>query len=143
MPIKPLGLAVRAVLVDDQNRCLLLRRSQLNKRFAGQWEWPGGKAEKEEGVFTALIRETEEETGLKICPTRLVGAVETELPLVRVIILCLEATTIGGEFKVSDEHDDAAWVPFEKFATLPLSEQTRHLMLQYASQKMTSTSAKS
>jgi len=46
--VKPFRLAVKAVIFDDQQRCLLLRRSAINHHFVGCWEWPGGKVDEGE-----------------------------------------------------------------------------------------------
>jgi ADP-ribose pyrophosphatase YjhB (NUDIX family) len=50
---QPFRLAVKAVVIDDANRCLLLRRSAANKNFVGCWEWPGGKVDPGEDFASA------------------------------------------------------------------------------------------
>ena len=53
---KPFSLTMKAVIVDDQGRTLLIRRSKANKNFTGKWEWPGGKVDPGEDFAVAAIR---------------------------------------------------------------------------------------
>ena len=114
MNAKPFRLAVRAVIRDDAGRCLLVRRSAFNKSFVGQWEWPGGKVDAGEAFEDALRREVREEAGLEIEILRLAGAFEFEMPQARIVTLCMEARPSGGTLRLSEEHDEHAWVPLEE-----------------------------
>ena len=60
---KPLRLVVAGVLVDGDGRLLLGRRA-AGKSFAGYWEFPGGKVEKNETPEGALVRELREELSI-------------------------------------------------------------------------------
>ena len=110
-PVKPFRLTVKAAILDDQQRCLLVRRSAFNRNFIGCWEWPGGKVDDGEDFAMALLREAREETGLELEITGLAGATQFEMPKAQVVLLCMEARITGGEIKLSEEHDDLAWVP--------------------------------
>jgi 8-oxo-dGTP diphosphatase len=132
---KPFKLAVKTILEDEQGRCLLIRRSSISKHFAGCWEWPGGKVDPGEDFADAMLRETLEETGLEIELTSLAGATEFEMPLVHVVALCMEAKVTGGELKLSDEHDDSAWVPWTEFDQWNLTEHIKTFMLDYIKKK--------
>ncbi len=57
-------LVSAALLVDPNNRILLAERPE-GKSMAGLWEFPGGKVEDGETPEGALIRELEEELGIK------------------------------------------------------------------------------
>jgi 8-oxo-dGTP diphosphatase len=61
---KPLVLVVACALVDPDNRVLLAERPH-GKSMAGMWEFPGGKIEAGEIPEHALIRELDEELGIK------------------------------------------------------------------------------
>jgi 8-oxo-dGTP diphosphatase len=132
MDKKPFGLAVKAVICDDHNRCLLIRRSSANRHFVGAWEWPGGKVDSGEDLATALVREVREETALAVEITGLAGAVHCEMAAVHVILLCLEARRVSGEIQLSDEHDQFAWVEFEHVAQRELTPQVKAFMVNYA-----------
>jgi 8-oxo-dGTP diphosphatase len=132
---KSFKLAVKAVIFDEQQRCLLLRRSRGNKYFVGAWEWPGGKVDDGEDFAGAVLRETLEETSLEIEITGLAGSAEFEMPVVNVVMLCMEARLTGGELKLSEEHDEWAWVPLNEIDRLALPDQIRGFMLDYAKRK--------
>jgi 8-oxo-dGTP diphosphatase len=134
---KPFNLAVKAVIFDEQQRCLVLRRSRANKHFVGAWEWPGGKVDDGEAFADAVLRETREETSLEIDITGLAGATQFEMPAVNVVMLCMEARIVDCQINLSEEHDDFAWVPLNEIDRLLLPEQIRGFMLDYAKRKGT------
>nr|WP_319387869.1 8-oxo-dGTP diphosphatase MutT [uncultured Cohaesibacter sp.] len=57
-------LVVAVALVDEDNRVLIAQRPE-GKTLAGLWEFPGGKLEAGERPEVALVRELEEELGIK------------------------------------------------------------------------------
>ena len=66
-----LTLGVRALVIDGDNRLLLIRHT-----YTRGWHFPGGGVEFNETVQTALERELLEETGIGIngrCPAELFG----------------------------------------------------------------------
>lgn len=132
MPEKPFGLAVRAILLDRQGRCLLLRRSNVCNSFVGTWEWPGGKVDVGESADVALRREVAEETGLKIELTGVAGAYPLEIAGRQIAVLCLEARTIGEEeVHLSEEHSDFAWAPLGELTQWELAPALRDFAARY------------
>ncbi len=61
---KPTHVAV-AVIVNTEQEVLLALR-QPHQHQGDLWEFPGGKVERNEAVYDALLREIEEEVGLTI-----------------------------------------------------------------------------
>ena len=129
---KPFSLAVKAVILDAGGRCLLIRRSTANLHFVGQWEWPGGKVDPGEDFASAVIRETREETSLEVEITGLAGATHFEMPKVNVVLLCMETRIVGGEIKLSDQHDQFVWVPLTELSHWKSPEQIANFMLGYS-----------
>jgi mutator protein MutT len=121
-------LAVKAVILDNQHRCLLLRRSPANRNFVGYWEWPGGKADPGEDFATALHREIREECGLEVELTGLAGASEFEMPAARVLLICLTARCTGGELQLSHEHDAFDWVRLEELPQRQILEPMKPVL---------------
>jgi 8-oxo-dGTP diphosphatase len=58
-------LVVAVALIDADGRILLSKRPE-GKSLAGLWEFPGGKLEQGERPEAALIRELDEELGIKV-----------------------------------------------------------------------------
>jgi 8-oxo-dGTP diphosphatase len=52
-------VAVKAIVLDSKGKILFL------KDFKGEWDLPGGRINKGESLIDALVRECEEELGLK------------------------------------------------------------------------------
>ena len=65
MTEKPIVLVAAAALVDPDGRVLICQRPP-GKQLAGMWEFPGGKVEKGETPEQCLIRELDEELGIKV-----------------------------------------------------------------------------
>jgi 8-oxo-dGTP pyrophosphatase MutT (NUDIX family) len=67
-PPGPLRLSVKAFLLDDSDRLLLLDCADPDRPGVCWWELPGGGVEPGEGEVDALVREVLEETGLAVDP---------------------------------------------------------------------------
>jgi 8-oxo-dGTP diphosphatase len=116
------------VVFDAAHRCLVLRRSAENHSFVGCWEWPGGKPDPGEDLDTALRRELREECGLEVDFLGLAGASEFQMPVGRIILLCLLARPTGGELRLSHEHDAFAWLPLAELAQRPILEAMKPIL---------------
>lgn len=60
-----LVLVAACALIDPDGRVLVAQRPE-GKSMAGLWEFPGGKVESGERPEEALIRELEEELGIRV-----------------------------------------------------------------------------
>jgi 8-oxo-dGTP diphosphatase len=98
-------VVVGAAIVRD-GRVLAARRT-TPAETAGRWEFPGGKVEPGETEAQSLVREVEEELGLRIRVGRwLTGAEEIgQGYLLKVALATIEA----GEL-VPTEHDEVRWL---------------------------------
>lgn len=85
-------LVVTTLPVMDDGRVVLLRRGIEPGR--GAWAQPGGFLEVDETVAEAAIRETLEETGLRVRPGEIVG-LYTRLEAA-VVVVVFEAPVVGG-----------------------------------------------
>lgn len=133
---KPYRLAVKAVIFDFQNQCLIIRRSPACRHFVGFWEWPGGKADEGEDFASALIREVREETGLEVEICGFAGATCFEMTAVYMVLLCLETRLLGGELRMSEEHDQFFWVPLSELERYSFTPGVGEFMLDYARKKV-------
>lgn len=123
MSDKCFSLSIKAVIRDEHGRCLRIRRSLSSGYNAGKWDLPGGKVDPGETFDEALLREVEEETGLRIRLTRVAGSAESEAPTRKVAYLIMEGQLISGEIQLSEEHDKSEWVELGKFCDKDLCAQ--------------------
>ena len=116
------GLAVRALLTDQDGKILILKRSTDSKTNPGKWELPGGKVNQDESFDHALIREVYEETNLKIALEHVVGASEQNLHIIRAVHIIMSGKIIEGELNLSSEHEGYAWVWMETLKDYELAD---------------------
>jgi ADP-ribose pyrophosphatase YjhB (NUDIX family) len=83
----------------DRDEVVLLRRG-IEPGY-GQWAQPGGFLEIDETAIEGAVRETLEETGLLVRPTRIVGLYSR--PQAAIVVVAFEATIVGGEFRTCEE----------------------------------------
>ena len=135
MSAKLFILSTKVVILNDQGRCLLIRRSMSSKGSPGKWDLPGGKIDPGEAFETALAREVSEETGLTITIRRVLGATESEAPDKKVVYLVMGATVSPGKVKLSSEHDAHVWASVSEIEKgdlqFGLLEQFRPFVLSY------------
>ncbi len=117
--------AVSAAIIRD-GRVLIVQRAQPPMR--GVFTLPGGVVEIGETLHQALVREIEEEVGMKIEPVALAGHRDV---IVRdgngkverhFIILPFAARWLSGEPKLNHELADARWVLPNEIADLQTTE---------------------
>ena len=128
------GLTVRALIEDSSGRCLLVRRSPANARFAGTWELPGGKVESGENLASALVREVREETGFGVAAEELLSACEFEIGQLHCLALLWRARGCDGQLLLSEEHDASTWLPLAEADSLLLNPHIRELFSRMAPQ---------
>jgi 8-oxo-dGTP diphosphatase len=122
-PIQPPRpqLAVSAAIFRD-GKVLLVRRARSPAN--GFYSLPGGRVEYGESLATALHREVDEETGLKIEALGLAGWREV-LPSAsgggHYLILSFAARWLDREPVLNEEHDDFKWLRPNKIGGLKLT----------------------
>ena len=108
-PTRP-QLAVSSAIFRD-GKVLLVRRSRSPGK--GFYSFPGGRVEFGESLHTALHREVDEETGLRIEILDLAGWREV-LPAAgsggHYLIMSFAARWTAREPVLNDEHDDFKWL---------------------------------
>jgi 8-oxo-dGTP diphosphatase len=100
------SVSVSAVVVDENDRVLLIRR-----RDNGEWQAPGGVLELNEDIHAGLRREVLEETGYSVEPLRITG-VYKNMPL-GVVALVFRCQVVDGTAQPSAETSDVTWVPLQ------------------------------
>jgi 8-oxo-dGTP pyrophosphatase MutT (NUDIX family) len=104
--------AAVVVVLDEQGRVLLLKRTDLDRSFTG-WSLPGGKREKEDkDILTTVINELRQETGIEKSSADFQGEEEAgnkrlnyKVSVFQIVLSAKEKPSIV----LSDEHDDFCW----------------------------------
>jgi ADP-ribose pyrophosphatase YjhB (NUDIX family) len=116
-------LAVSAVIFRD-GKVLLVRRARSPGK--GFYSLPGGRVEYGESLHTALTREVDEETGLKIEILGLAGWREvlpgTSATGGHYVIVSFAVRWVGREPVLNEEHDDFKWLQPGHFGNLKLTD---------------------
>jgi ADP-ribose pyrophosphatase YjhB (NUDIX family) len=114
-------LAVSGAIFRD-GKVLLVRRARSPGK--GFYSLPGGRVEFGESLHTALHREVDEETGLKIEIVGLTGWREV-LPTPNggghYLIMSFAARWAAREAVLNDEHDDFKWLSPDEIGDLKLT----------------------
>lgn len=76
-----IGVSVGAVIINDKNEILLLKRSQNAKNEKGKWEAPGGAVDFWEKRDAAVKREMKEELGVDVEILDILQVVDEMLPV--------------------------------------------------------------
>lgn len=118
-----LRVGCSAAIFNDEGRVLLTRRADN-----GQWCLPSGGMEPGESPAETAIRETFEETGLRVRVKRLVGVYSDPNQLViyadgakvQIVAIHFEAQVIGGTLGLSEETTEFGWFTPEQVQEMEL-----------------------
>ena len=109
--------AAVAVLLREREGLEFLameRAARASDPWSGQWSFPGGRRHAGESLFDAACRETEEEVGLDVRGSTLLGCMEGRAPGNRPDLLVLPFVFEWdgvGEPRPGPETASVAWVP--------------------------------
>ncbi|SBT69190.1 ADP-ribose pyrophosphatase YjhB, NUDIX family [Micromonospora sediminicola] len=120
-------VAVSVFVCDEHERVLLIQRTDN-----GLWSLPGGGQEIGESVAETAARETQEETGISIEVTGIVGVYSDPAHVIaytngevrQQFSLCFRATPVGGGLTPSDESSQVRWVARDELAALEIHPST-------------------
>ena len=124
MPLPPTHpqLAVSAAIFRD-GRILLVRRARSPAE--GFYSLPGGRVEFGESLHAALLREVDEETGLRIEIAGLAGWREVlpgDAGGGHYLIMSFAARWTAGEPRLNDELDDFKWLAPDALGDLTVTD---------------------
>lgn len=121
-------LEVCKTIVKRDDTYLFLKRTDNAKAYPGMWDFPGGRADLGETFREAAIRETEEETGLKVV---LGPEVKTDIHEEERRVLTLHyfiPESFEGDIKLSSEHTDYKWLTKEEVQELEVHPSIRKFL---------------
>jgi len=112
--------AVGAFIQDNDGNFLLIQRPDDCSYCPKQWEVPGGKMDPGETPEQAVVREVKEETGLTVKPKNVICEVEFEAKGKKLIMQYWIAEMVGGDIRLSQEHQACQWLSISDFGTKEL-----------------------
>ncbi|MFD2043087.1 (deoxy)nucleoside triphosphate pyrophosphohydrolase [Ornithinibacillus salinisoli] len=107
---------VAAVIKNDQDEILCALRSP-EMSIPNMWEFPGGKVEANEDIYTAVEREIEEELGCKIKSNELLNENTHEYDTFIINLIAIKATIVEG-IPVPSEHSKLLWLKRDNLDSL-------------------------
>ena len=116
------------VVIDDMGRVLLLHRlDKPEVKFSNQWGFPGGGSNANEDPLQTAIRETYEETGLRIDPgnLNLLYKKRTGGKNVYFFACNVYSGKVDPE-KVKQEHQNFAWVDPDKLDMYYITDDSEY-----------------
>src|SRR6266571_7366291 len=127
-----------AIVVDDENRILLQRRSD-----SGNWALPGGVMDIGETLADSAIREVKEETGFDVQIERIVGVYSDpghvfaydDGEVRQEFSICLACTITGGALQVSSESSAVEFFAFRDLEGIRMHESIRIRLRDYQDDK--------
>ena len=129
-PERPI-VGVAAVVIEDE-RVVLVRRGR--PPAYGEWSLPGGAVEPGEMLEEAVVREVQEEIGLKVEVVEVVAVLdrifrdeegEAQYHYVLIDFLCRK---IGGKMQASSDVISCSLVPFSALAQYDLTKETKEVI---------------
>lgn len=123
-------------MLNEEGRILIIKRAANDSYHPNCWECPGGKLDQGQDLAQAREREVLEETGLLITLTQpllyvdsyIVGPESKYAGMAYVELFGVGRPT-GGEFALSFEHSDFAWVTYEEALSYELTPEVRKAMI--------------
>jgi ADP-ribose pyrophosphatase YjhB (NUDIX family) len=127
--------SANVVVVNDASEILLIRRTDNDN-----WALPGGAMDLGESLPDAAIRETLEETGVRVDLTGLVGIYTDPRHVIlytsngevrQEFSVVFTARPVGGEPTPSDESSEVHWVAPDAIDSLTMDPSMRRRINQY------------
>jgi 8-oxo-dGTP diphosphatase len=125
-PKRPVWIPVVTAFIRKGSKVLVGQRP-VGHSLAGQWEFPGGKIEKNETPEQALARELDEELAIKAEIGTLKMASTHSYGETGIVILFYEVQFWKGETKAM-HHMELRWVEPEELKSLPIPEANTKIL---------------
>lgn len=129
--VRPRILLVNRCIVKKDGKILIIQRAKTDSYEPNKWEIPGGKLEIGDDPSYSIETEVLEECNLYVKITSPKYFVETKvvregkyngLPAVNIVG---EASVVGGEIKLSHEHQNYKWIDPNELKDYEVTEITQ------------------
>lgn len=127
-------VVVGGVVFNKEHKLLIIQRSKNEDVYPEMWELPSGKREFLETSNDALVRELKEEVGLDVEVIQPFSVFEYQIEkpteLRDSTQINFIVTTDSTNVKLSDEHQDSAWISKDEVNKYEISEKTKKVILE-------------
>jgi 8-oxo-dGTP diphosphatase len=114
--LKKIVKVVAAVIENDQEEILCaLRSPEMN--HPNMWEFPGGKVEADEDIFSALVREINEELRCEIETKEIINENLHEYDSFIIHLIAIKCRIVDG-IPIRSEHSKLIWLKRENLDSL-------------------------
>lgn len=121
-------MMIEAVLgIIQRNQKLLVSKRPAHKPYAGFWEFPGGKIEKNESHAQAISRECHEELGIEVKASQFLLSHEHAYPDQTVRLHLFLISEFLGE-PDGKENQMIRWVDYQELLSLRLLEGNNFIL---------------
>jgi 8-oxo-dGTP pyrophosphatase MutT (NUDIX family) len=109
------------VVLDSQERALILKRSDEVGYAARRWSIPGGHIQEDESFEEGAARETKEETQLEVSNLEHIKSMDR--------LHFYVSHGFSGELEINFEHTDSAWVTYEDLDKYDIVKETKEILV--------------
>jgi len=103
-------IRVAKVVIEKDGKCLLIKRGENSKFFPKKWDFPGGKIRGGEDQKDCAVRETKEETSLKVRLGHLILDGRHIENGEKIHYKVFSTENFEGKVHLSKDHVDLKWV---------------------------------
>jgi len=125
-------IVLAGVVFNQQGKALILQRNENEDIYPGMWELPSGKREFFESSHDTLIREIKEETGLDVEIIQPCSVFEYKIEKPNEVRDSTQinfiVTSNTSEVKLSEEHQNYAWVSKDDIDKYEMSDETKKVI---------------
>ncbi len=114
-------LTVKAVILSEDGKVLILKRSDSDRTAPGKFDLPGGRIEDGENIEDSLEREIKEELGIEVKIGPIVNVFDFEKDYQKDENIPIHGKGLRflayyqcGELKLSNEHESFEWLEIDK-----------------------------
>jgi 8-oxo-dGTP diphosphatase len=111
------SIKVVAAIIENENHEILCALRSPQMAIPNMWEFPGGKVEQNEELFSALEREIAEELGCKVEAYELFNDHTHEYEAFIINLISIKCKIIEGT-PIPAEHSKLIWLKRENLASL-------------------------
>lgn len=110
-------IRVAAAIIENHNSEILCALRSPDMSMPNMWEFPGGKIEKNENIYTAVEREIDEELNCKVKTEPIVYESNHEYDTFYIQLYGIKCKIIEGTPRMS-EHSKFIWLKRENLSSL-------------------------